>query len=402
MKELYQETVRETALNITRWEIDSIRKKNITKSGCRYYRDGFIGVAGTLGRPTENTWQEAEANLAERAPYPYRPAVGLKRFEDRREETKDVETLTREFEECLHICRDRYPKLVLSNKINLIETEVRLTNDSGTDLHQLDRFTVIVLLVKHIDSANVFDSFLVTVIRRFEKEKFLSFADNMLAAYDTRLEKPALEKPLIVIEQSEILRKLQEELSGKKIGRKASLFTDKIGLPIFSDRFSLYRDATPEAIGEPFFDLEGTVLPADKMTLIDHGVICHPYADKKNAADFGWLPTAGAGGAYDDVPTLDSRQLTITDSGRSLKELLNGEPGIYVVIASGGDFTSDGHYASPVQMAYLTDGERMLGRLPELTVSGSLYDIFGADFIGVAANKPFSNEHMAVVRMKAT
>ena len=400
MRELYQETIRETSLNITRWEIDSIRNKTITKSGCRIFRDGLVGIAGTLGQPTDTTWREAEANLAEKIPYPYDWAIGSVRGEDRREEPKDIETLTAEIADCLRICHERHPHMVLNNKINLVEVESRLTSDAGTDLHFRDRFTIFILLAKHVDSVNVFDTNLVTLTRRFDKEQFLKFADDMLGCYETKAALPAGEMPLLVIEQGDILRKLVEELSGKKIGRKASLFSEKLGLPLFSDAFTLGRDASKEAFGEAFFDMEGITLPDDKMILIDRGVIVHPYADKKNAAEFGLAPTGSAGGAYDDVPTLTSGHLSIASDGRTLKELLNGELAICVVIASGGDFNSEGFFASPVQMALLTDGERMLGRLPELNISGSFYDILGKDFVGIAADTPFSHEHLAVVRMK--
>jgi len=400
MRELYQEIIRETSLNITRWTVDSIRRKSITKYGCRIYRNGHIGVAGTFGQPDEATWQEAEANLAQRIPYPYALTEGIRRAVDLREENRDDMELTSEIESCLSICQDRYPDLVLSNKINLVDMEVRLTNDAGTELIHRDRFTAIALLIKHTDSVNVFDSVYETTHRRFDRDLFLKNMDALLGAFSIPAALPVTGKPLIVINQSEVLRKLLEELSGRKMGRGASLFTGKTGRPLFAEHFSLVRNASEEVFGEPFFDMEGTTLTQDRMTLIDRGVILTPYADKKTAADFGLPLTASAGGGYDDVPALASHSLTISSDGRTLKELLQGELGIYVVVASGGDFTSEGLYASPVQMAYLTDGERLLGRLPEFSISSRLFDLFGNDYVGVAADTPFSHEHLAVIRMK--
>ena len=52
IKELYQQTVREVSLNVSAGRVDSLRRKNITKSGCRVYDNGYIGVAGCLGLPT--------------------------------------------------------------------------------------------------------------------------------------------------------------------------------------------------------------------------------------------------------------------------------------------------------------------------------------------------------------
>jgi len=38
-------------------------------------------------------------------------------------------------------------------------------------------------------------------------------------------------------------------------------------------------------------------------------------------------------------------------------------------ISSGGDFTPDGGFAGPVQVSFLFDGERLIDKLPEFTVS---------------------------------
>jgi PmbA protein len=400
MRELFQQTIRETSLNVVRWEIDSIRRKSITKSGCRVFRDGLIGLAGTLGEPDETTWREAEANLAERVPYPYLLTAGSRRTQDLRSEPKSDAQITTEMADCLKICRERYPRLLLSNKVNVMETESILKNDGGTELCSRDRFTVISLLIKHVDSVGIMDSFIATAVRQFDPDAFLKLADHMLATFETPAALPKTDRPLIIGSTDELLGKLTEELSGRKIGRQASLFSGKVGQKLFGDTFSLWRDATGERYGEPFFDMEGTTLPGDRLALIENGIVRAPYADKKTAAEYGFGLTASAGGAYDDVPTLDSRNLMIAPSGRSLKELLGGEPAILVIVASGGDFTQEGLFATPVQMAMLTDGERILGRLPEFSLSSSLYDMFGSDFVGVASDRPFTNENLFVCRMK--
>ena len=48
-----------------------------------------------------------------------------------------------------------------------------------------------------------------------------------------------------------------------------------------------------------------------------------------------------------------------------MKELLNGRLSVVPVRYSGGGFNEKGEYVMPVQMAYLCDGEKFLGRLPE-------------------------------------
>jgi PmbA protein len=73
--------------------------------------------------------------------------------------------------------------------------------------------------------------------------------------------------------------------------------------------------------------------------------------------------------------------------------------GIFILIASGGDFTPDGHFASPVQLAFLFDGERFVGRLPELSISSSLQEMFGRNFAGVSRDDIFELENTKVTVM---
>lgn len=184
------------------------------------------------------------------------------------------------------------------------------------------------------------------------------------------------------------LMKIADELNGYKVGTGASLFKDFIGEKKFSHNFTLYQSAEEEELsGVEFFDAEGVVNTDFRYTLIENGKIITPYTDKKTASQFNLPLTGSASAEYDKVPSLVPRNITVKSSDKTLKELLNGGLGVVVLIASGGDFTQEGVFGTPVQLAFLTDGEKLIGRLPELTVSGELYSMFGDDFIGKSRDK---------------
>ena len=133
LKERYRYETIETSLNVTQGVIDSVRRKQIVKSGCRVYENGFVGIAGTLGEATDATWRQAEENLRLQVPYPYAPETDKVRREDRTQERLDPKEFTRRCEVLLEKLRTAFPRIVFSNKINMTETTVSLTNDGGLD-----------------------------------------------------------------------------------------------------------------------------------------------------------------------------------------------------------------------------------------------------------------------------
>ena len=109
IKELYINKINEIFLNVTQSKIDSIKKRVITKSGCRIYKDGYIGIAGTLGEATMDTWKKAEYNLKNKIEYKFEPCKDLKRTRDLREDTMSANEFLNVSEEVLQFLRHEYP-----------------------------------------------------------------------------------------------------------------------------------------------------------------------------------------------------------------------------------------------------------------------------------------------------
>ncbi len=400
IKELYKKIIKETSLNVTQSRIDSVRKKTITKSGCRVYSNGYIGIAGTLGEPTEDTWKRAEANLSAKIPYISEPEKDMKRIRDFRKLNISDKEFTSNMENILDTLHKEYPDFIFSNKINMVETEISMTNDAGLRYINYDKTIDIELLIKHVDSLNIFDTVIFKQSRYLDDKTILIMAKEMIEGYRNKVDLPEKKKNLVIVQENELLGKIEEELNGEAIGRGTSLFNEKMNLKAFNEKVTIYQDSTDKMFHTPFFDMEGVVNENDKYNLIEKGVIKSAYTDKKSSIEFSMPLTGAASGSYDEVPALSGAMLSIESSGKTLKELLNGELAILVIAASGGDFTSEGNFASPVQMAMITDGEHIIGRLPEFNISGNLYEMFGEDFVGVSEGKPFIDEHVLAIKMK--
>ena len=189
-----------------------------------------------------------------------------------------------------------------------------------------------------------------------------------------------------------------------QIGTGASLFTEHIGKDTFHKDLTVWQTHNPEDGIYPFFDMEGRVNPGLRVPLIENGTILNGYTDKKVAQKYKLPYTGCASGVYDSIPKLAQADLKLKTSELSLKQLLNGKLGVFMYISSGGDFSSNGDFATPVQLAFLTDGENLLGRLPELNISSNIFSMFGADYIGVSRDKTYPHDfsNYLVMNMKVS
>lgn len=400
IKELYQQTVREVSLNVSAGRVDSLRRKNITKSGCRVYENGYLGVAGCLGQPTADTWAAAERALARQVPTAP-PETGKERIREQGEALIPAEAFRAGCEELLSTLRTEFPDFVLSNKLQMMDVEMRLENDGGLKYVDRKRSYAMILVVKQVGSPNMFDSHLLGVSRRFDREGWLAQARQVLTAHRTLLPMPEGERFLILDSaMGDALQNfsiLDKALSGREYLAGTSLFQGKLGQQLFDPRVTLSYDVAGTewlARDDVFFDKEGTTLPGDRVDLIENGVLKTLETNKKYAAQLGLASTGGAFGDYDSAPALAALPLILASTGETLAQLTAGRDCILPLIASGGEWTDAGDYATPVQCAYLFRDGKLAGRLPEFNLSVKLNELFGKDFVGVSADRFFGERRL--------
>lgn len=399
-RELYSLTVNKTTLNVTQNKVDAVRKNSITKSACRVYDNGCIGISGFFGKPTEQDWKAAEKNLELHIPYEYEPESGKVRFENRREELLSEKEFLEKSESMLAKLSEQNPNFIFSNKLISIDLTTSLENDQGLHYECKDHAYIFSLVFKRKDSNAVFDGGVGYQSRTFDEEAFLRDAHRYLEANQKEVALPKEKKLPVVMSFENLYGCLMEGLSAEALGKGTSIFTDKLGKKVFSDQFTLSVDRSKENILAPFFDMEGSTLEGDRIALIQNGTILRGGCDKKNAAEFGVENTACGEGNYDDVPSLGCPGLWTTPSNKTFKEILGKGKAILIDTMAGGDCTAEGNFASPVQSAYLMEDGELVGRLPEFGLSGSIYEMFGKDYMGVTADKPFfADSHMLVVKM---
>ncbi|MDI9442198.1 MAG: metallopeptidase TldD-related protein [Bacillota bacterium] len=384
---------KETTARIQASQVQAVRIKDITKKGVRVYQDGKIGIAGIVGDTEDSVLlQEAVTNLEAGIEYPFPLSKDLK---DHRSYGGPIaaQEVVNEAEAILAVLRDEFPDFSFSEFVAANEIEYSMRNSEGLDLKYQDAYFNITLILKEKATANLFDGALVCGSRRFEREKFLSFNREFLAAYRNKVELPEGEKlPVFTLGADAPLEFIGRALNGERYAKGGSLFSGRLGEQLFSERITIELNRDPLLKGSPFFDAEGVVLPNDRLAVFEAGKLVNVLTDKKTALLYDLPHTGAATGGYDDVPTIDGahgRSLAFKTDAQDIAAALKGQPAIFAFMASGGDFTADGSYATPVQVAFLFDGKRIIGKLPEFAMRSHLDKMLGEDYIGTFDNTVF-------------
>jgi len=396
-KEIVVQQTSTTKLKILNNKIDAVFRSHDTKTGIRLYDGKHIGVAGGIGKVDENALtNKAKDMLKFSIPYPLIPAKNSVKKIDLSNEfnitDKELADITQEL---LSKLTKNYPDFSFSESISIEEGTESLKNDCATDLLYNYKSAQLNLGIKYKKSLNMFDGMVSNITRMYTLEDAYAACIKSLDAFENKVDIKDSEKLPVIFYDDNLVSFFYEHLHGKMFGAKASMFSGKVDQKLFSDKFSLCINRSPYDNFTCFFDGEGMMLDGNRVNLIENGVIKMPYASRKAAKDFGLTETASAFFIYDSVPDTSGEGMDIVSSGKTLKQLIGGQRAILVEMALGGDYTAQGEYSTPAQIAYLWENGKRIGRLPQIALSSTVFDLFGKDFIGKATDGPYKNSPLS-------
>lgn len=393
IKETYTLIKDEVSVKVSASVPESLRNKRLKRTGVRVYKDGCLGISGYMGEEGEaEAARRAEAALAYKIAYPCQPSGNLVRSVTIGGKPFTPEALDAEVAAILAALRKDFPQFALSSPSVKTGTYTEaLKNDAGLDLFSAITLHEFVFLYKLNSSSSIMDGWFASAGQEYDRRAFLDHAGQTLAAHLREVPLPAEGKLPVFFDDCDSPCKsiFGRELSGMTFGSGGSLFSGKTGQKLFNDGFTLFN--CRQEAHMPFFDAEGVC--GEGFKYIESGVLRAPFADKKTAAKFNFTPSGTADAVYDGTPATDTGLTRIQSQAKTVKEMQGGAPAIFVSMASGGDFTSEGGFGTPAQVAFLMKDGKLVGRLPELQLSSSVYEMFGKDFLGVSSDKimPLSN-----------
>ncbi len=390
------------ALNITAGKIDSFRKTEESFGTVRVYKDGKIGVAGAIGRADEAALTEkAEKALSIGIPYESELDGPVTEEHHGVSELPEEKDMIPVFGKLLSDIGEACPNFCISNKIIISSNRAEYRNSNGRHLISSDRSLEVGLLFQNRGSGNLMDAYYEYGGRTYDPEKIVSQCSMLYKAFCNPVPLPK-EKIPVVISAGAFFSSLLRNFSGELYASGSSLVSGKLGERLFSEKLTLKDDRNGETNpGACFFDDEGQIADDFRAPLIENGRLVGVTVSKNTAARFNVPVSRTSVSSYDGVPAAGLSGLYVAPTAKELCDIVPGRA-IYVSMASGGDTTPDGHFATPVQLAYLLEGGRPVGKLPELNISGDFFSMLGSDFLGSVRGSIDGLTDLCVINMEVT
>jgi PmbA protein len=397
-KEILTVRDNETTIDVTGNQIHSIRNKDIVKKGARVFDQGQIYSASFVGNISDQDLvNEAVENRDGSMDYDYSlPTSESVQREVLLPANKNRSSLYEDYQNALEGLKKRYPHFIFSGKAG-ISTVTKELNVQGEFKH-LVKYDICGwhLLFKHKKSASIIDGY-------FGQErvagydmagewnnycKFLDVFDNTVELKNGRL-------PVVFLQSSRLFGKVLESSRADLYNKGIGIFKGMLGEKILNDKFSLFDVSyLPEKCAVDLFDGEGVVRNDPVLPIVQNGVFKNLICDCRNGKKYGLESTGNGQRSFDSNVSLGFNQRVLEGGDRPAEEILKGfQQCLVIEMASGGDFTDEGDYSTPVQSGYLARDGKIVGKLPQLTLKSNVKSMFGDDLLEIANDALTGIEH---------
>lgn len=380
---------RSCAATLAAGEVNSLRITEDEKTVIRAYDGVNIGIAGRIGEGDDGALErEAIAALSLGIPYPALSGDPAVRHEDVSAKIIDEADFLKTAKSLAARLKARFPDFVFSDKFYLEQIYSCYSDSLGSDMSYSDSAVQIGFNIKHGQSGNIVDLYYSASARRYSEDDVTEDIAKLLDVYNNKLPMPNEQLPAII--STSAISYALSHMKAEMYCNGAGLFAGKLGQKVFDGRVNILTDRTPGRRPlTSFFDSEGVTSPQDKFYFVKDGTFCGLATYRRSAKAFS-LPLSGSGYTdFNDAPSAaDFRGICIDAADRKLSQELK-DRAIYIAVAEGGDMTPEGKVAMPVMLAYLYEGGRLVGTLPEFGISANIFDFLGKDLITVAKNDIF-------------
>lgn len=401
----------EKTLNVVGGKVNSVRVVEERQNTARVYSDGKVAVAGGLGDLTPEKLEIiAKAKLTPEnisQAIPYVENLGGKMEKSIvRAKAVDPSKLLAAGKRLTAKVAKACPNFNVGGKIIYSEKSGSYKNSNGRNLSYDCSAVGVSFVLKDKQSSNIFDAGFDAETVRYGKAFEDKVVRDVTMLHDNFFaEKIKLEdgEYPVILQGWNAVGHIINDFVAEYYLSGGSLLKNKLGERVFNKDLSVYVDRNPSTSHNcAFYDAEGEVAANYRVPLIKDGEIKTLLTTKNTAAMFNLPVSKTTGADYDGVPSLALPGLYIQETAADLAQLTKNQKAIYIMMASGGDITTEGVIGMPVMLAFLVENGKVVGRVSEFNASANVFDMLGKDFIGVSKKDVFESSDVkpVVTKMK--
>lgn len=224
--------------------------------------------------------------------------------------------------------------------------------------------------------------------------------------YDKKVQIENGKYPILFVDQNEaedsFLKKIKESLVADIYYQKSGLFTDKLGKKVFNENITLLDVAMDSGLGifNPF-DSEGFLRKNSDLNIVENGVVKNIISNIHQSFKYDIPQSGNSIRDFKSTTMANYNSVKIKPGLKSTEEILKELPVCILVFLGGGsDFTDLGDYSFTVQVSYLYEYGKPVGRLEALTLNSHIFEMFSADLVGIARDNFYKSDASPSVFMK--
>lgn len=381
-------------------KINSFRNVSIERTGARIFKDNKIFTGSIVGKSTkEDLIKKTEAQALVGIDYNYELPKNKnyhyvsKNFSDLDKKSFMEEVQAFESDELGFFSNE----FVFTGK-HKVENIVReLESSEGVHSVVKQQIKTMSYNFKKIGSPNLMDGFFYTIGSESKIRNTFKAFKPYLEMFNKEVKIADGEYPVLIVDgEASYYSKLLESFLPHKYFEGTALFSGKIGEKLFHQDFSLIDHAfLPEHGIVSMCDKEGVLRDEAQLYLIENGVMKNIISDLRYANKYKIKPTGNGQRNFDTTSSVGFNAVTMKPGKRSVETILKDlDKCIVAFMAFGGDFTDKGDYSTPIHLGYLVEKGKIIGKIPQVTMTTTIQKMFNESFIEIANNEFFeSNYH---------
>lgn len=410
IREVVRAEHRAIKLGVVDSSIASVRTQTEDQTAVRIMDGQRIGLASACGRADlDALTSAARESLVFEIPCTADPESNRSMTVEHAGPARDVASLVSLTEDTLAALRDEFPGFVFSHGVEQQDLAWHIESDAGLDLHYRRVATQMAFVAKEKGSGNIIDTFVGVEGPEIDVHGALAEFRSHLSAYLNPLPARVGRQRVVFpgvggMAGSGLFQLFRSDLNARTYASGASLFDGMVGdgRAHFSPKFNLHerRDHTAGRVCP--FDMEGAVRDPLDLKIVSNGELRAIAASKRDAVRYGLPATGTATGDVGSLPSSGFGRLGVAPTTDRLVDAVDSEGAILVWFVAGGDNTRTGDIALPVAVALELDSDGTpIGRLPNCTLTGNLFDVFGDGFVGATDESvdPYSDEPFLITHM---